>query len=270
MSVVVTAGPPRVAAPGFIRENVAPAVEQHVNERFAAEFAAQGVEVMTASEVVRVLEAQKLGELADCEAGACVGELGTVLSVDALLLGTVAKTATGFQLDSRLVSTADGSIVTTFSRPAPTEAALDETVKEAARTLAPRLGQKLGRPLTPLTQATPTPNGPPAGPARPFVRYERVNTPVRNVGKWALIGGAAAFGITGLGFFLAPKACPIGDTCGFSQAEDAWATGMLVSLGVIAVGVLVYVIGGTELKPVTASLVPLPGGGGLFAVSAPW
>lgn len=100
MLTVVAAGPPRVAAPGFIRENVTPATEKLVNEQLAVDFARQGVEVMTSAQVQAALDAQKLGDLAGCEAGSCVLEIRTVLGVDALLLGSMAKLGEAIQLDA--------------------------------------------------------------------------------------------------------------------------------------------------------------------------
>lgn len=163
------------------------------------------------------------------------------------------------------MSALDGSTIATVSKRAPTEAALLAALKDTARELAPKLAQRLGRPLTPLPEAT----APLAAPAKPFVRYERVNTTMRNVGKWILIGGAAGFVVSAIGFIGSPPLCSPGEGCGLSESEGTWLAVMAASLGVTAVGVLIYAIGGTELKPVQVGLVPVPGGA-MVALGAPW
>lgn len=261
LAVVTMAGPPRAAAPGFIRENVSTATEGLVNEQLAVDFGDQGVEVLTATQVQSALAAQNLSELAGCEEGSCVNDVGKVLRVDALLLGSIARLGEAVQLELRLVSTTDGAVLTTFSKRAASEAVLLDTLKEAARSMAPKLGQKLGRPLTPLPRATPSPTGTTSlTPAQPSVRYERVNTPARNVGKWALIGGAILSGVSLISAFA------------FTDSDTALTisvVGLLSGVVVMGVGLIIYLVGGTELKEVKSALLPGLGGDGV-AVAAPW
>lgn len=261
VAVVAMAGPPRVAAPGFIRENVTTSSESLVNGQLAANFGDQGVEVMTEQQVQSALAAQNLSELAGCEEGSCVNDVGKVLGVDALLLGSIARLGEALQLELRLVSTADGSTVVTFSKRAASEAVLLDTLAEAARSMAPKLGQKLGRALTPLPKVTPALPNAPVEPTRPAsVRYERVNTTARNVGKWALIGGAVLAGVSLITGFA------------FSDDDDvltASVVGLISGVVVMGVGLIIYLVGGTELREVRAWLTPGSEPGGVAAL-APW
>ncbi len=259
--MVTMAGAPRAAAPGFIRENVSTATEGLVNEQLAVDFGDQGVEVMTATQVQSALAAQNLSELAGCEEGSCVSDVGKVLRVDALLLGSIARLGEAVQLDLRLVSTTDGTVLTTFSKRAASEAVLLDVLKEAARSMAPKLGQKLGRALAPLPRAAPSTTTPTSiTPSQPSVRYERVNTQARNVGKWAIIGGAILGGVS----LISAVAFVSDDT-----ALTVSLVGLLSGAVVIGVGLIIYLVGGTEIREVKSALLPGLGSDGV-AVAAPW
>lgn len=255
-AVVAASGPIKVAAPGLSAVSVSAELQAFVNDHLAQELVLEGVEVVTSSQIASVLGLERQKQLLGCSESGCVAELANALGVDAILLGTVAKLGAVIQLDVRVVSAADATGLALYSERVSSEAGLLDAMTRAAKSLAPQLAKATGRALK-ASSRPPTTTG-------PSVTLRERNTTVRELGKWMLIGGAlaAAGGLIGLLAVINPNSSTLTDL------EAGLAATMLAGLGVGAVGLILYLVGGTERVPVQAGFLPLPGGGGLATVGA--
>ncbi|MBL8939173.1 MAG: hypothetical protein JNM69_31720 [Archangium sp.] len=269
---VLAAAPVKVAAPGLSGVNASAELLTFVNDHLSQELTLEGVEVTTPAQIAAVVGIERQKQLLGCGESQCAAELANALGVDAILLGSVAKLGAVIQLDTRLIGASDAKVVTLFSKRLDSEAQLLDAMTEAARAMAPQLSKKLGRQLTPTRAAEPPPlPSRQRDAAAPTITptYERKPTTVRKVGMWTMIGGSVAAVGSLVGLFIvidtnAPADAPLTPT------ESALIGTMFVGVGVALVGLLVYAIGGTEMVPVSAGLVPLDGGGLMsFSVRLP-
>lgn len=272
MAAVLAAAPVKVAAPGLSGVNTSADLLTFVNDHLGQELTLEGLEVTTPAQIAAVVGIERQKQLLGCAESQCVAELANALGVDAILLGSVAKLGAVIQLDVRLIGAADGKVVTLFSKRLDSEAQLLDAMTAAARALAPQLAKKLGRTLTPTRAAEPPPlpsRARDAAAPTTTPTYERKPTTVRKVGMWTMIGGSAVAVGSLVGLFIvvdtnAPPDTPLTPT------ESTLIGTMFAGVGVALVGLLVYAIGGTEMVPVSAGLIPLEGGGLMsFSVRLP-
>ncbi|MDP1922645.1 MAG: hypothetical protein Q8L14_40765 [Myxococcales bacterium] len=258
MAIAAT-GPVKVAAPGLAGVSVTPELQAFVNDHLAQELVLEGLDVIPSSQIASVLGLERQKQLLGCADSQCVVELANALGVDAILLGTVAKLDTVIQLDVRLVSATDARALAIYSERVTSEAGLLDAMTRAAKSLGPEVAKKLGKTATPSARAG-------SASMTPLVRTEERNKPLRNVGKWSMIGGA----IVAVGSFIgllaivdtnAPSNTPLTPT------EAGLVTVMLAGVGVAAIGLLLYVVGGTERVPVQVGFMPTRDGG-LFTLGA--
>lgn len=258
LMAVLTASPVKVAAPGLAGVSASQELLAFVTDHLAQELVLEGVEVISSSQIASVLGLERQKQLLGCPESQCVVELANALGVDAILLGTVAKLGTVIQLDVRLVSATDAKALAIFSERVGSEAGLLDAMTRAAKALAPQVAKSLGKTVTPTPR-----NG--SSSTTPFVLTEERNTTVRNVGKWSMIGGA----VVAVGTFVALLA--IIDTSTppkpTTPTESALISVMFAGVGVAALGLLLYVIGGTERVPVQAGFFPTRDGG-IFTLGA--
>ncbi len=263
VGAVLAATPVKVAAPGLSGVNASGDLLTFVNDHLSQELSLEGIEVTTPAQIAAVVGIERQKQLLGCGESQCAAELANALGVDAILLGSVAKLGGVIQLDTKLIGASDAKVVTLFSKRLDSEAQLLDAMTEAARAMAPQLAKKLGRELTPTRAAEPPPlPSRQRDAAAPTVTptYERKPTTVRKVGMWTIIGGSAVavgsfIGLASVIDPYAPSDAP------FTPTENALFTIMFAGVGVALVGVLVYAIGGTEMVPVSAGLIPLDGGG---------
>lgn len=272
MAAVLAAAPVKVAAPGLSGVNASADLLTFVNDHLSQELTLEGIEVTTPAQIAAVVGIDRQKQLLGCGESQCMAELANALGVDAILLGSVAKLGAVIQLDAKFIGASDAKVVTLYSKRLDSEAQLLDAMTEAARAMAPQLAKKLGRPLTPTRAAEPPPlpaRQRDAAASTVTPTYERKPTTVRKVGMWTMIGGSAVAVGSLVGLFIvidanAPPGAPL------TPAENALIGTMFAGVGVALVGLLVYAIGGTEMVPVSAGLLPLDGGGLMsFSVRLP-
>lgn len=272
MAAVLAATPVKVAAPGLSGVNASADLLTFVNDHLGQELTLEGLEVTTPAQIAAVVGIERQKQLLGCAESQCVAELANALGVDAILLGSVAKLGAVIQLDVRLIGAADGKVVTLFSKRLDSEAQLLDAMTAAARALAPQLAKKLGRELTPTRAAEPPPlpsRARDAADSKVTPTYERKPTTVRKVGMWTMIGGSAVAVGSLIGLFIVVDSNAPADTP-LTPTESTLIGTMFAGVGVALVGLLVYAIGGTEMVPVSAGLIPLDGGGLMsFSVRLP-
>lgn len=204
--------------------------------------------VVGQSDVASMLGIERQKQLLGCAESECVTELANALGVEAILLGSVAKLGTAIQLDAKLVNARDASVAAVFSKRVDSDALLLDAMTEAAKSLAAQLAKKLGITLTPLPRA-----------AAATAAKERRPTTARKIGMWMMIGGAAV----AVGAFVGVVALTPGgsEPVMTTPTMEALVATMFGGLAVTAIGLVVFIAGGTEEVPVQAALIPVPGGG---------
>lgn len=235
--------PLKLASPGLSGVNVAPEFKAFVTDHLGQELVLAGVEVVSSSQISAVLGLEREKQLLGCgtESDSCVTELASALGVDGLVVGTIAKLGTSLQLDVRVASAADAKNLAVYSTAIKDETGLTEALQRAAKNVAGQLSQALHRPLTP--------KGVQGATAASLV--ERRNTSMREGGKWTFFAGSA---LVAAGLVVI-AAYPVN--------SDQNTTGGLLMLGglaAMAVGGVLYLVGGTEPVPTSAWLMPTPGG----------
>ena len=108
LSLAVTVAPAPSIKVAATRLNAVDASAERADfytEFLADRLADQGVEVTSPREVAALLGLERERALLGCdEASSCITELAGALGVDALMLGDVAKLATGFQVNVKVLS----------------------------------------------------------------------------------------------------------------------------------------------------------------------
>lgn len=94
--------------------------------------------VMERSQIARILQEQGFQQSGACEGGSCAVEVGKILSVDQVVLGTVAKVGKTYSLTARLVKVQTGEVAKSSTRnsDAKVDALLTDAVPAAASDLS--------------------------------------------------------------------------------------------------------------------------------------
>ncbi len=223
-------------------------------EHLAAQLRAAGLAVVTQQEISTLLGVERQRALLGCEdQGACVAELASALGAEGVLLGDVGHFTDVFQVNLKVLSGRDASVLASFSERVGSEKQVLEALERGARVLSREVHRRLGRPLA---------DGVASPSARSLAWIPAVGGGVVAAAGGVLVGLAAgdyaALTTTG-GSALSP-----------SQAQ-AYASGGALkrNLGVAALGVggaalvtsLVMVIAGGAQSPV--AIGPLGDGVGL-------
>lgn len=110
LGVLLTAGPVKVAAPGFSQHGLEQTAADFYSDQVAQQLSFHGLKVITRSEVSAILGHERQRQLLGCndDSGSCAVELAGALGTDALLLGEVAKVGDSYRLSVRVLSSKDG------------------------------------------------------------------------------------------------------------------------------------------------------------------
>lgn len=261
LSAIAQTPPPlRLAVPGIQGVNISEDVLSFYAEHLAQNLRAPGLTVVTAREIRTLLGLERQKALLGCQdqTNSCLAELANALGVDAVVLGDVAHFEDTFQLNVKVVSAADATLIAQGSRRVRGEVATLEAMTSLAHELGRAVFEKKGRPVPAELRATGS-----AGPS------------VKTLGWLPLAGGAVVAGGGGVLLFLAqndysaltgpgtPLSEPEAQALREGGAGKQLAGGLCVAVGAtaVAVGIGMLLFGPSEAPVV--SVAPIPGGAGL-------
>ncbi|HLL53311.1 MAG TPA: hypothetical protein VK447_07190, partial [Myxococcaceae bacterium] len=162
----------KLASPGFATVNVDAKVASFFSDHFAQQLAFGGIQVITASEISALIGYERQKQLLGCSEDStnCIAELGGALGADGIISGTVGRFGTTYQLNLKVLSTKDGSVLGVASRKVQTDEQLLEGLTETARQLAPELLRRTGTVPYKTAMANARDEPPPPPPADPYPR----------------------------------------------------------------------------------------------------
>jgi hypothetical protein len=128
----------KLAAPNFTALNVPDSEASYYTTHFASQLALTGLRVTTAVEIAALMGLERQKQLSGCSdsSSSCVIELANGLGVDALVLGSLAKFNTQYQVNVKILSAADGRQLSVWSSRAEAGTALLDELSRAARGMA--------------------------------------------------------------------------------------------------------------------------------------
>lgn len=249
MAVGQTA-PLKVAAPRFSLVGTSPELAAVYQERFLSRLGGPDLSVVSERDIEQLIGLERQRQLMGCGADStsCIAELAGALGVDVVISSSLAKTESGYIVTLRALRASDGKVLAAPNARVKNESALLDWLDETADALR----------ITLLGDRAPMA-------ARPPTWVPGV------VGGVLLAGGAACFLVSGLQFarLNGDTAIPEDEISPVRQTgELLWPIGTaLVAVG--AVGIVASIIWGATWKPgpVQAAFAPMPGGGGVFALS---
>lgn len=144
----VVAAPPKVASTRFSGVDISDERAEFYTEHFADRLADHGPRVVTQREIATLLGMERQRALMGCseETSSCLVELANALGVDAVVLGTVAKVGTEFQLNLKIIASSDGRRLAASSAKVSSESALLDALTNAAASMATELTHELSPP----------------------------------------------------------------------------------------------------------------------------
>jgi hypothetical protein len=136
--LVLAAGPVKVASPAWNVVDIKPELASFYAEQMAQGLRAEGLKVTTADDIATLLGAERQRELLGCASttSSCMAELANALGCDATLTVNLARLGGGFRGLAKLMSSNDGSIISSVKIEATSEAQLADRIEAAARELA--------------------------------------------------------------------------------------------------------------------------------------
>ena len=150
--MVMTAGAPKVASPAWNVVDVKPELAAFYAEQLAQALRAEGLTVTTASDMATLLGVARQRELMGCSNGSsCLVELANALGCDATLTVNLARLGSSFRGLAKLMSSRDGSILSSVKIDATNEADLSDKLEAAAKALAGPL-KKTVEPVLSVTE----------------------------------------------------------------------------------------------------------------------
>lgn len=147
--LTVLSAPPKVAAARFAVVDLSEARADFYTEHFADRLADQGLRVVTPREVATIVGMDRQRALLGCAeaAASCLVEMANALGVDAVVLGTVAKVGSEFQVNLKIIAAENGRRLAAFSTKVASEGQVVDALTSAAPAMAKELAAALGRPL---------------------------------------------------------------------------------------------------------------------------
>lgn len=237
--VLAQATPLKVAAPDFQVVGVEPTLAGIFHERFVSGLGGAGLEVTTQRDINQLLGMERQRQLLGCppEEGSCLAELAGALGVEAIVMGSLARTESGLLVNLRVLNAVDGAPLETPSARVPSQDALLDWLDATGAALRAKLLQRF-RPSEVKAEAAPT--------WVPGV-----------VGGVLLAGAAACFTVSALDYAALTSNTPltgdIGAVRGTGEALQ-WAGIGLAVLG--AAGVVWSIVWGASQPPVKVSVAP--------------
>lgn len=143
--------PLKLGAPGLQQVGLTKELAAFYGDHFAQQLTLAGVVVSTSTEIQAVLGLERQRQLIGCEDKDCVGDLGALLGVEALLTGAIAKVGNTYQLNIKVIDGKTGAGLSAASLTTTSESELLESMGRAARAMARELFEKLDRAPTGLS-----------------------------------------------------------------------------------------------------------------------
>jgi hypothetical protein len=139
-SLVIAAAPQKVASPGLKVVNLPAETGDFYSEHLALQLGREGLRVITGSEIRSLLGMERQKQLLGCsdESSNCMAELADALGANALLVGSVGKFGSVYQINLRVLSNT-GTELAAFASTAATEPAVLEELTRGARALASQM-----------------------------------------------------------------------------------------------------------------------------------
>ena len=229
--------PLKVAAPDFSVAGLEAGLVTIFHERFVSRLGGEGVTVTTQRDINQLLGMERQRVLLGCppEAGSCMAELAGALGVEAVVMGSLARTGKGFLVNLRVLDAADGSALDTPSARVASEDALLDWLDATGAAVRERLLQRF-RPGRAVAQ--PPPRWVPGV-----------------IGGALLAGAAACFTFAALDYRALNGPSPLAHVGAVRSRGEAlqWAGVGLAVLG--AAGVLWSIIWAASAPPVQVAVV---------------
>lgn len=237
---------PSLASPGWVGADLDPKRVTFLADHLAAQLTANGLQVVTASELTQALALDRQRQLLGCDTSSCLAEISGALGVDGVISGHVARVGKSLAVTLRIVSPTNKTLALADLQAENESALVDLLSREAVR-LADEVRVALfGRPA-----------------------------PLASLKKWwwlpTVVGGVAALAggtFTGLGWarfgaLTAHDTATVGpDPVAFATTGKTFQTVGLVTasagLTLLLAGVLLFALGPDETT-VTAALGPNQG-----------
>jgi hypothetical protein len=159
LAVLVAAAPVKIASPAWNVVDIKPELASFYEEQLAQALRAEGFQVTTAADIATLLGAERQKELLGCASTAtnCMAELGNALGCEATLTVNLARLGGGFRGLAKLMSSKDGSVLSSVKIDATTEAQLADRLETAAKELARPLRTAAAPQATVKAEAAPEP-----------------------------------------------------------------------------------------------------------------
>jgi hypothetical protein len=134
----------RVAAPGWTTSGLDEKLVVVLSEHFAQELRAQGLKVVTSTEIASLLGQERQKQLLGCAAdsgSSCLAELGSALGCDGTLMVSAAKIDDLVQIDVKVLASSDARALAQASRRVSGSKQLLEGLDDLARVIAEALAE---------------------------------------------------------------------------------------------------------------------------------
>lgn len=267
LSVAASAAAPplRLAVPGMKGVNVSDEALSFYSEHLAQNLRAPGLTVITSREIGTLIGLERQKSLMGCkdDGSSCVAELANALGVDAVVLCDIARFDDTFQINAKVVSAADATLLAQGSRRVRGEVETLEGMAALGRELSRAVFEKKGRQVPPE-----------------LLVGSQGGSSARKLAWVPLAGGAAVAATGGVLLFLAQndyaaltgtgqpltEAQSVALRDGGAAKQVAGGVCLAVGLTAAAVGVGMLIFGPSD-SPVV-SLAPVPGGAGLVLSGA--
>lgn len=147
------AEPVKLASPGYTAVNVDDKLATFLADHFAQQLSVQGFRVLTATEIGALIGLERQKQLLGCSdsSTSCMAELANALGVDGLIIGSIARFDSTYQVNLKIVSASNAEPLAVFSGQVEGDKALLGTLNQAAKEMAPQIYTRLGRTPAPVT-----------------------------------------------------------------------------------------------------------------------
>ncbi len=137
IAMLCAVAPPKVASPPWNVVDVKPTLAAFYAEQLAQALRSEGLQVTTADDIGTLLGAERQRELMGCSNGSsCLVELANALGCDATLTVNLAKLGTAYRGLAKMMSSRDGTVLSSVKIDASSEAELADKLEAAAKVLA--------------------------------------------------------------------------------------------------------------------------------------
>jgi hypothetical protein len=117
------------------------------SEHLAQQLKVAGFDVVTNKEIAVLLGMERQKQLLGCSEGSCIAEMASALGADAVVLGDIAKVGDERQINLKVISSANGKTLATYTDRVGSDDAIVDSLTRAAAHLTYEVCAALGRPV---------------------------------------------------------------------------------------------------------------------------